>query len=179
MKMKIKIKRINKNILFPTIIKNGEWVDLRASKHITLKGPNVKISKVKNEDGKFMTVRKVTFDYTKIPLGIAMELPKGFEGNVLPRSGTFGNYKILLCNSEGVIDNSYNGDNDEWKFQAIAFEDSVIEENDRICQFRITLSQHATLWQKIKWLLSSGIEFVEVDTLGNEDRKGFGSTGIK
>ena len=54
-----------------------------------------------------------------------------------------------------------------------------MHKGDRICQFRIQLSQKATMWQKIKWLLSSGIELVEVDDLGNENRLGFGSTGIK
>ena len=57
--------------------------------------------------------------------------------------------------------------------------ETTIEAGDRICQFRIQLSQKATMWQKIKWLLSSGIELVEVDDLGNENRLGFGSTGIK
>ena len=74
---------------------------------------------------------------------------------------------------------SYNGDNDEWKFPAIAIRETTIEEGTRICQFRIQLSQKATFWQKLKWLFSSGVKLVEVDNLNNEDRLGFGSTGIK
>lgn len=74
---------------------------------------------------------------------------------------------------------SYNGNNDCWMFNAIAFRDATIPENTRICQFKIQLSQKATVWQKLKWLFSSKIEFVEVDNLNNNDRGGFGSTGDK
>ena len=56
--------------------------------------------------------------------------------------------------------------------------ETTIEAGNRICQFRIQLSQKATMWQKIKWLLSSGIEFVEVDDLG-DDSRGMNVTGIK
>jgi hypothetical protein len=34
------------------------------------------------------------------------------------------------------------------------------------------------MWQRIKWLLSSGIELEEVETLGGDDRNGLGSTGM-
>ena len=56
---------------------------------------------------------------------------------------------------------------------------TTIHKGDRICQFRIQLSQKATMWQKLKWLSSSGIELVEVDDLGDNNRGGFGSTGVK
>ena len=68
--------------------------------------------------------------------------------------------------------------NDEWKFNALAFRNTTINEGTRIAQFRIQLSQKATVWQKIKWLLSSGIKIVEVDHLNDENRGGIGSTGI-
>ena len=74
---------------------------------------------------------------------------------------------------------SYNGDNDEWKFPAIAIRETTIEKGTRICQFRIQLSQKATLWQKLKWLFSNGRKLVEVDSLNNEARGGFGSSGVK
>ena len=57
--------------------------------------------------------------------------------------------------------------------------ETTIEAGDRICQFRIQLSQKATMWQKIKWLLSSGIELVEVDDLSDDNRGGFGTSGVK
>ena len=78
-----------------------------------------------------------------------------------------------------MIDQTYCGDNDEWKFPAIAYRDTLIPERDRICQFEIRLSQKATFWQKLKWLFSSGIEIIEVESLEGTNRNGFGSTGVK
>jgi dUTP pyrophosphatase len=103
-------------------------------------------------------------EFKLIPLGVAMELPKGYEAHVLPRSSTYKHFKIILANSQGVIDCEYNGDNDWWCFPAIAMEDTKINKNDRICQFRIVENQDV-------------IKFEEVQHLGNKDRGGLGSTG--
>lgn len=157
---------------FPKIIEKGEWVDLRASKDIKLEGPYA-ISARKDKD------RKVIFNDVKVPLGIAMQLPEGFEAHVLARSGTYKNYKVIMANGEGIIDNPYNGDNDQWFAHIIPFEDGLIGVGDRICQFRIQLSQKATKRQKLKWLLSSGIKLERVESLGNPDRGGHSSTGVK
>ena len=179
MKIKIKVKRINKNIELPKIIDKGDWIDLRSSETVNMKAPQAGTLKRKSVNGVEESHRDVVFDTRLIGLGVAIKLPKGFEAMVLPRSGTFNNFGITLANSEGVIDQSYCGDNDEWKFKAIAFEETVITEGDRIGQFRIQLSQKATFWQKIKWLLSSGIKITEVENLDSIDRGGIGSTGIK
>ena len=120
----------------------GDWIDLRASEDITMKAG----------------------EYKMIPLGVAMELPKGYEALVAPRSSTFRKYGILLANSIGIIDEAYKGDNDEWNFLAYAVRDTKIHKNERICQFRII--QHQPL-----------IHLQEVESLGNPDRKGIGSTG--
>lgn len=104
-------------------------------------------------------------EYALIPLGVAMELPDGFEANIVPRSSTFKNFKILQVNSYGVIDNSYNGDEDYWMFPALAIDDTVIERGSRICQFRINKIQPE-------------IDLYEVEFLKNKNRGGFGSTGI-
>ena len=120
----------------------GDWIDLRASENVTMKAG----------------------EYRMIPLGVAMELPKGYEALVAPRSSTFRKYGILLANSIGIIDESYKGDNDEWNFLAYAVRDTKIRKNERICQFRII--QHQPL-----------IHLQEVDSLGNADRGGIGSTG--
>lgn len=103
-------------------------------------------------------------EFKLIPLGVAMELPEGYEAHVYPRSSTFKKHKILLSNSVGVIDCSYNGDGDQWQFPAYAMEDTFIPKNTRICQFRIFENQ-------------PDIELVEVESLGNEDRGGIGSSG--
>lgn len=120
----------------------GDWIDLRAAVDVTLKAGQTKA----------------------IPLGVAMELPVGYEAIVAPRSSTFKKYGVMMANSIGIIDESYKGDNDEWHFVAHAVRDTVIKKNERICQFRII--QHQPL-----------IHLLEVEHLGNADRGGIGSTG--
>ena len=187
MKQKILVRRINKEIVFPipTVCKKGDWVDLRSAKTINLKAPQADVLKRRVVDGQEEKYRNVYFDLQIVPLGVAMQLPKGFEAILALRSSSPKNYGILLANGIGVIDGTttkdsigYNGNDDEWKAPLLSFRDTTIEVGDRICQFRIQLSQKATVWQKIKWVLSSGIEFVEVDELPNKNnRDGFGSSG--
>ena len=108
-----------------------------------------------------------------IPLGVAMQLPKGYFAEIVPRSSTFSKYGIIMTNSVGIIDESYCGDNDEWRFPAMALYPNdfrngktccFIPKNERIAQFRIVKKQPK-------------IEFIRVEELGNEDRGGIGSTG--
>ncbi|MCD8333394.1 MAG: dUTP diphosphatase [Clostridiales bacterium] len=120
----------------------SDWIDLRASETVELKAGEFRL----------------------IPLGIAMELPKGYEAHLVPRSSTFKNYGILQTNSCGIIDCSYCGDEDMWRMPVYATRDTVIRENDRICQFRIVENQPT-------------IVFDEVESLNNASRGGFGSTG--
>lgn len=120
----------------------SDWLDLRAAETIEMK----------------------TGDYKLISLGISMKLPEGYEAHIVPRSSTFKNFGVLQTNSYGVVDNSYSGTNDIWRFPALAMRDTVIHEGDRICQFRIEKKQPA-------------VEFIEVDELDDTDRGGFGSTG--
>ena len=177
--MKIKVLRINKAVDMPSVIDKGDWIDLRISQEINLKAPYATMLKRKKNNGEIERTRNVIFDYQLLPLGIAMKLPEGFEAVMLPRSSTFKKYGILQVNSQGVIDNTYCGNDDEWKFPALATKDITIPANERICQFRIQLSQKATFWQKLKWLFSNKIKLVEVNRLSNDNRSGFGSTGYK
>lgn len=157
MKLKIKIKLFRSQRL-PELVDKGDFVDLRYG------GEN--------------TVYLNEGDYTLLELGVAMKLPKGFEAIIVSRSSTYNRFGIMNPNGFGVIDGSYSGNNDEWKYPALALRDSVVIHTwDRICQFRIQLSQKATVWQKLRWLFSSGIKFVKVDDLDGTDRGGFGSTG--
>ena len=178
MKLKIKIK-VLANGCMPEIIDKGDWVDLKLAETVHLVPPQAGTLKKKQEQLQTLSYRNVTAEVTYLPLGVAMELPKGFEAIVLSRSSTPKKLGIVCANSMGVIDNSYNGDNDEWKFPAIAIRETTIEKGTRICQFRIQLSQKATFWQKLKWLFSSGVKLIEIDNLNNEDRLGFASTGVK
>lgn len=140
----IKIKYHNKNIDKIKKINNGDWIDLRSAETIELKAGEFKL----------------------ISLGVSMELPKGYEAHIVPRSSTFKNFRIIQTNHQGVIDENYCGDNDIWRYPVYALKDTVVKENDRICQFRIVEKMPS-------------VTFEEVETLGNADRGGFGSTGIQ
>lgn len=140
----IKIKYFTNEIDKITKIEKGDWIDLRSATTIELKKGEFKL----------------------IPLGIAMQLPNGYEAHIVPRSSTYKNFGVIQTNHQGVVDESYCGDNDQWFFPAYALRDTVINVNDRICQFRIIKKQPEIL-------------FEEVECLGNEDRGGCGSTGIK
>ena len=177
MKLKILVKRFkNENgeplVNFPKIIKRGEWVDLEAAREVVIQAPQA--GTLKGHDVKH---RDVVSDVTYIPLGVAMKLPDGFEAIMASRSSAAKKMGIMLANGIGIIDNSYCGDGDEWQYPAVALRKTSIAVHTRLCQFRIQLSQKATVWQKIKWLFSSGIELVEVEALGTENRNGLGSTG--
>ena len=127
-----------------TKIDKGDWIDLRAAEDVELKKDTFKL----------------------ISLGVSIQLPKGHEAHIVPRSSTFKNFGIIQTNHCGIIDESYKGDNDLWMFPAYAIRDTTIRKNDRICQFRIM--------KKIEQ-----IEIIEVYSLGNVDRGGIGSTGVK
>lgn len=177
--MKIKVKNIRSNQKIE-IIDKGDWIDLAVASDITLKGPIAEtLHRKKGEDDVVNKFRSVIFpEAVNIPLGVAMQLPKGYEAIIVPRSSTYKRYGIICVNSLGIIDYTYSGNDDEWKFPALAMRDTKIEEGCRICQFRIQLSQKATMWQKIKWIFTSKIEIEYVDHLSDTDRGGFGSTGI-
>jgi dUTP pyrophosphatase len=178
MKLKIKVKRFKNDngepfVSFPKVIKKGEWVDLASAQECVLQAPQA--GTLKGHDVKH---RDVVSEVTYIPLGVAMHLPKGYEAIIAPRSSAAKKMGIMCANSFGIVDNSYQGDDDQWMFPAVTLRKTSISQNTRLCQFRIQLSQKATVWQKIKWLFTSGIELVEVESLSNNNREGFGSTGI-
>lgn len=179
MKLKIKILVKGQNEL-PRIIEKGDWIDLSTAEEVTFKAPYANcLHKKKNTEIETIDrYRDVEFDFKIISLGVAMCLPDGFEAVVVPRSSLFKKTGLLQANSMGVIDNSYKGADDVWGFPAIATKAITIPQGTRVCQFRIQLSQKATLWQKLKWLFSDGIEIIPTANLDNETRGGFGSTDI-
>ena len=129
-----------------------------------------------NENGDWIDLRSMEDiviqpgEFKLIPLGVAMKLPEGYEAHIAPRSSTFKNYHLIQTNSVGVVDNSYCGPNDMWKMPVYCPQSvesaSVIKKGDRICQFRIMKKQHP-------------INFVDSTLEDQEDRGGFGSTGVK
>lgn len=178
MKLKILVKRFKNAegeplVSLPKVIKKGDWVDLYTAQEFTLNAPQA--GTLKGHDVKH---RDVVSEVTYIPLGVAMQLPDGFEAIIAPRSSAAKKMGVMCANSIGIIDNSYKGDNDQWMLPVITLRKTSLALNTRLCQFRIQLSQKATFWQKLKWFFASGIELVEVDSFNNGDRGGFGSTGI-
>ena len=164
--MKIKAKELEKGSKFK-IIKKGDWIDLKAAETVEFAVPKYLYKE-----------KRVVFDSKVIKLGVAMKLPGGLEAIVVARSGLYKIHPVLVRNSMGVIDNSYSGNTDEWKLPLIAMEATTIKQGERICQFRVQLSQKATMMQKIKWLCTSSIEIEWVDNLDKVDRGGFGFTGV-
>ena len=139
----IRIRDVNDQIERLTYIEGkSDWIDLRAAEDVEMK------------KGEFRL----------ISLGVAMELPEGYEAHVVPRSSTFKNFGLIQANHMGVVDSSYRGDNDIWHFCALAVRDTQIHVGDRICQFRIMKNQPR-------------IVFEETAHLEGCDRGGFGSTG--
>ncbi len=139
----LKIRYISKEIEELQYIENkSDWIDLRSAQHVVMKA------------GEFRLIR----------LGIAVELPEGYEAHVVPRSSTFKNFGLIQTNHMGVIDSSYCGNDDEWMWPAYALRDTEVCVNDRICQFRIMKNQPA-------------LRFERVEQLQGKNRGGFGTTG--
>ena len=174
MRLKIKVKVLTEGCM-PAISDNGDWIDLKAAQDIEIRAAQAGVQ-YQEENEKY---RDVFFPVTYIPLGVAIKLPAGFEALINSRSSGPNKLKVFIPSGQGVIDNSYSGNDDQWHYVSAPMSNAYIKKGDRICQFRIQLSQKATIWQKIKWLLSSGVELVEVDDLDDVNRGGLGSTGVK
>lgn len=154
--MIIRIKYFDKATKLKKITK-GNWIDVYANKDVFVK----------------------CGERAMVPLGFALELPEGWEGHLAPRSSTFKTWGIIQTNSVGVVDDTYIGDNDQWHMPVYCLQGKDLEsengeevkgtwirKGDKIGQFRIME-------------VMPEIEFEEVESLGNEDRGGFGTTGTK
>lgn len=144
----MKVKKLSVKIKYHTDIlpieeyENGDWIDLRAAEDVEMKAGESRL----------------------ISLGISMKLPEGYEAHILPRSSTFKIWGIIQTNHMGIVDNSYSGNNDIWRYPVLAMRDTKICKNDRICQFRIEKKQPK-------------FGFVPVEWMEDDDRGGFGSSG--
>ncbi|MDU3409438.1 deoxyuridine 5'-triphosphate nucleotidohydrolase [Clostridium sp.] len=154
--MKIRIKYFEESTKLKKIAK-GNWIDVYSNKDVFVK----------------------VNERAMIPLGFALELPSGWEAHLAPRSSTFKTWGIIQTNSVGVVDDTYIGDNDQWHMPVYCLEGkgtelidgeeikgTWIRKGDKIAQFRIME-------------VMPEIEFDEVESFGNSDRGGFGSTGSK
>ena len=159
-KMKMRIKYFDGATKMEKIVK-GNWIDVYSNADI------------------FVPVG----ERAMIPLGFALELPQGWEGHLAPRSSTFKSWGIIQTNHVGVVDDTYIGDNDHWHMPVYCLtanckvnENEIptvdgrqgvwIRKGDKIGQFRIME-------------VMPEIEFDEVESFGNADRGGFGTTGVK
>ncbi len=142
--LEIKVKYFTDIEPIKFIENKSDWYDLRCAEEVEMKA------------GEFRLIK----------LGVGMQLPAGYEAIIAPRSSTFKNFGIIQANSIGIVDESFCGDNDQWRFPAIALRDTVIHKNERICQFRIISHQPAHI-------------ITTVNKLSDTDRGGIGSTGKK
>ena len=121
---------------------NGNFVDLYCAEDIVLKAG----------------------EYKLISLGVSIKLPKGYWGQIVPRSSAFKHHGVIQSDSFGVVDTSYCGDDDIWMMPVYATRDAVINKNERLCQFRIVKDNH--------------FDIETVDFLSKEEnRGGFGTSG--
>ena len=143
-KKAILVKYFNEHLHPINKIEIGDWIDLRSAQNISYKAG----------------------DFIKLPLGVAMSLPSGYEAHVAPRGSTFKNFGVVQVNSPGIVDESYCGNEDEWFMPLYALRDGHITFNDRICQFRIVKKMEE-------------VNIITVDELKAPNRGGHGSTGTK
>ena len=161
--LEIKVRYWDPNMPKLQINPKGDWIDLRVVDIV-----NKPRSLTKNnigEEGWFLG----TGEFLILDLGVSIELPEGFEAVIVPRSSTFKRWGFIQANHYGVIDNSYKGDNDKWLMPILCFRSTFLPKYARVCQFRIQRTMRS------QW----DIKLVEVESLNNPERNGFGSTGVK
>ena len=109
--MKIKIKYFSKDYPRLEKISKGDWIDLRADSIKEWESNRcILIGKDKEKLASLPMLESVVKyekgDIIKFGLGVAMELPKGYEAEIRPRSSTFKHWGLIQTNSVGTIDNS-------------------------------------------------------------------------
>lgn len=155
--MKIRIKYFEGATKLKKISK-GNWIDVYANKDVfVLEG-----------------------ERAMIPLGFALELPQGYEGHLAPRSSTFKTWGLIQTNSVGVVDDSYIGDNDQWHMSVYCLQGKVFESIDESdCRKGTWVKKGDKIGQFRIMEVMPEIELEEVESFGNADRGGFGSTGSR
>jgi dUTP pyrophosphatase len=157
------------------IEQHGNWIDLKSAEDV----------EITNEDfdkSMFTPIGKEigkdnTYIYKSISLGVYMDVPNNFEAYIIPKRYTFRDFGMLQGNSFIVIEGDHSWNKHVWEFPAIFLKPSIIRKGDRICQFSIRPSMNASWLDKLKWIFTK-IQFVDVDSLSDTNRGGFGSSGI-
>lgn len=155
--MIIRIKYFDKATKLKKITK-GNWIDVYANKDVFVK----------------------CGERAMVPLGFALELPEGWEGHLAPRSSTFKTWGIIQTNSVGVVDDTYIGDNDQWHMPVYCLQGKDVESYDNGEEIKGTWIRKGDKIGQFRIMeVMPEIEFEEVESFGNKDRCGFGTTGTK
>ena len=143
--MKIKIKRFDKSLPLPEYKTEGAaGIDLYTREDTVIK----------------------SHSFGKIPLNVAIEIPKDTFVMLVARSSTHKR-GLIPANGIGIGDEDFKGDNDEYMFLVynLTDYDVLVEKGDRVAQIILMNLER--------------VDIEEVERLGNEDRGGLGSTGRK
>ena len=143
--LQIPIKKLSRNVSIPEYAYPGDaGMDMRSTVSLTLK----------------------PFERALVPTGLAIALPEGYAGFVLPRSGLAIKHGISIVNAPGLIDSNYRGELKVALVNTDPTESFDIREGDRIAQLLI--------------MPVPAVSFVQTDALSETVRGegGFGSSGI-
>jgi len=142
--LSVAVQRLDPDLPLPATARNGDaGVDLYARENATIAAKGGRIL---------------------MPTGLAIAVPMGFAGFVVPRSGLALKHGITLVNTPGIIDSGYRGELKVVMINTDPTVDYVVTRGDRIAQILI---------QRIET-----IDWNEVDNLDGEDRGGgFGHSG--
>lgn len=121
--MELRVRRLSEEATLPTRAHPGDaGLDLRAAEAVTL-GPGERAG---------------------VATGIAIELPEGYAGLVLPRSGLARRHGIALVNAPGLIDSGYRGELEVLLLNTDNREPFSVSPGDRIAQLLVTPYAEAT-----------------------------------
>jgi dUTP pyrophosphatase len=102
-----------------------------------------------------------------VPTGLAVAIPSGYAGFVLPRSGLALKHGVTCLNTPGLIDPLYRGELKVLLVNTDPAQPFVVERGDRIAQLVVQRVEH------VDWREVDALDVTERDTFG------FGSTGVQ
>lgn len=155
--MKLKIKKLDKNVILPSYKTEGAaGMDLRAWNFMNPDYPNVELDEY----------NLPPFSRVLVRTGISVEIPKGYEIQIRPRSGLALEHCITVLNTPGTIDEDYRGEIGVilMNLSHVYFK---IKRGDRIAQMVLNKVEKAN------------VEEVEELSETKRGEGGFNSTGIK
>lgn len=142
--MQLRFKRLRDDAILPTVAHAGDaGSDLYAVEGVVLE----------------------PLSRAKVPTGVAVAIPEGHAGLVLPRSGLAHKHGITLTNTPGLIDSGYRGELQVLMFNTDRSQSYEVKPGDRIAQL-VIVAYAAPEWTEVE----------EFDDTTRGDG-GFGSSG--